>query len=77
MAAADHHLLRQLHLAVVAPAPVHLVQAVEEVLQHLHWALHLVLEDHPLDFAAAAAAAVSASGVEAFAGSLQPLATWS
>lgn len=76
VAVVAHHLLRQLHLAVVAPAPFHLVQAGEEVLQHLHWALHLVLEDHPLNFAAAAVAA-SASDVEAFAGSLQPLVTWS
>lgn len=73
---APHH-LRQLHLAVVAPVLVRLVQAgakVLLVLQHPRLALHLVLEAHPLNFAAAAAAA-SGSGAGAFAGELQLLET--
>lgn len=75
---APHH-LRQLHLAVVAPVLVRLVQAgakVLLVLQHPRLALHLVLEAHPLNFAAAAvAAAASGSGAGAFAGELQLLET--
>lgn len=76
VAAGDHHPLRQLHLAVVAPALVRLVQAGVEVLQCLHQALHLVLDAQPLNFAAAVAAA-SASDAAAFAGALQLLGTWS
>lgn len=76
-----HHRLHQLHFAVAAPALVHLVQAVMEVLlvlRHCHQALHLVLDAHPLNSAAAAAAvAASASDVGAFAGVLQLLVTWS
>lgn len=66
MAFGGHHLH---HSAVVALALIHLVQAGVEVLQGLHWGLHLVLEDHPFDFAAAAAAA------SACAGALQLLVT--
>lgn len=73
-----HHSLRQLHLVVVVPALVHLGQAEVEVLLvlQLHQALHLVLEAHPLNFAAAVVAA-SASDAGAFAGALQLLVTWS
>lgn len=67
MAFGGHHLH---YSAVVALALIHLVQAGVEVLQGLHWGLHLVLEDHPFDFAAAAAAAASAC-----AGALQLLVT--
>lgn len=70
------HPLHQPHFAVVAPVLVHLVLVgvgVLLVLQCLHLALHLVLDAHPLNSAAAAA---SASDVGAFAGGLQLLVTW-
>lgn len=75
------YFLHLLQLAVVVPALVLLVQAGAEdllVLQPLHQALHLVLEAHPLYFAAAvAAASASDADAGAFAGALQLLATWS
>ncbi len=85
MALGAHHPLRQLHLAVVVPALVRLVRAgagVLLVLQYLHQVHRLVLEAHPLNFAAAVAAAavdvaVAASAAASFAGSLQLLVTWS
>lgn len=72
------HPLHQPHFAVVAPALVHLVLAgvgVLLVLQCLHLALHPVLDAHPLNSAAAVAAA-SASDAGAFAGGLQLLVTF-
>lgn len=73
MAFGGHHLH---HSAVVALALIHLVQAGVEVLQGLHWGLHLVLEDHPFDFAAAAAASACAGALQLLvtSGSLAGLA---
>jgi len=45
----------------VAPALIHLVQAGAVVLQQPRWAPHLVLDDHPLNSAAAAAAVAAAA----------------